>query len=316
MASVKRNPGSILKGLSALLFSVLSLLAGSVQSATVIKTANASTYNLGDSVTWTLVVQPGVAPSAVTFQDGLTGGISGTWVSQSAGWGGGAWTSDPTNGFYYGPGSSQTAGQDYPQLVTSGVTIGPNAEYLYQTMIPTYASGGDDDSVFIFRNVNCQTNYRIRLDAYTLGGSCPGFAILSYDTSAPAGAACSQTTATLGDGGTLGSTYAEVQPCYTYNSWWNVRILVCNGILYAKAWPVGTNEPAGWQLTNSGATAQLQTSTGGVGFQMDNSHSYFRNLTVYSIGSENNVVVTDPFPGCLTGLTSSCGSFSGNTFTW
>ena len=296
-------------------FAMIVFESLSADAATVVKTTNEQSYLPGNAITWTLVVEPGDAPSAVTFQNSLTGGINASiWQSQATGWTGGAWSSG-ANGFSYGPSNSGTAGgSGYPQLVstgTAGATVGPNAEYVYQTMIPSYGSGGDDDSVFIFRNVNCQQYFNIRLDAYTLGSTCPGYGVLSYDTVVPNGAACSQTTWTGGDSGPLGVKYVEV-PCVAYNSWWNVDIRVCNGQILAKAWPVGSPEP-GWELNYTDATVNV---AGSFGFQQDTSTTYFRNLTVYNLGAENNVIVTDPLPSCLTGLTSSCGSFSGSTFTW
>src|SRR5579871_386312 len=295
----------------ALVTVFLLITSGILQAASVTKSANKTNYLLGDPVTWTLVVQPGDAAGSVTYQNAMSSLPSGWTNPGGGGWAGASWgirAEGCSAGLNYGPYASSASGQ-YPQLISNFVAPA-NVEFDYQACLPTTATSGDDDTVFIPRYTDCQHYYMVRADQWQLSNTCGGNSMIFADSVSPNGGACT-TTFSDGNSGATGVS-KNTMPCIQRNTWYDYRVRICNGELMAKGWQDGTTEP-GWQIDDPGA---VPNAPGSFGFQANQGDITFRNLTVYALGAENNVVVTDSFPSCLTGLSSACGSFSGSNFTW
>ncbi len=196
------------------------------------------------------------------------------------GWPGAAWYIRAENGgcmgLNYGPYNSSAVSQ-YPQII-SNVTIGPDVEFYYEACLPLSAYSGDDDTVFIARYANCQQYFMIRGDQWQLSDTCVGTSRLFYDTMAPNGAACSQTTWT--DGNNLTATQATI-PCIARNTWYSYRVRIYGDQIMAKEWQTGAGEPD-WQLTVTDPNLSAYP-TGNFGFQADQGDITFRNLSVYNI---------------------------------
>ena len=285
---------------------------GSAQPASVTKSSDKSNYLLGNPVTWTLVVQPGDAAGSVTYQYPMTSMPAG-WTTTGGSWAGASWGTRTEEGggctgLNYGPYGAGAA-NEYPQIL-SNVLAPANVEFDYQACLPSQAYSGDDDTIFIPRYTDCQNYYMIRGDAWDLSDTCGPNSMLFLDSVSPNGGACT-TTFSDGNSGTTGVTKSNI-PCIQRNIWYDYRVRICNGELMAKQWQDGTTEP-GWEIDDPGA---VPNAPGTFGFQANQGEITFRNLTVYALGAENNVVVTDTFPSCLTGLSSACGSFAGSNFTW
>ena len=287
---------------------------GGVYGSEIFKSVNPTVAAVGDTVTWSIVAQSGPSNIGSVYSSGTTWG--GTWTNQVAG----SYSWGITDGaLWYDPGcGTETV---YPQYIYSTPVTG-DAEFTYDTIIPSLTCQPLEDSVFIFRNVACDRFYMLRLDHYQGIDGCPlpitGTSKLFYGKATPNGAGCGTPGVSYFNSDT--DHYGASIDCVAKNTWYSMRVRTCGITIMAKTWQAGSTEPIAWQLTTTDSDLATYTS-GTFGFQANTGSTAFRNLVVSSISSET-VTITDNVPSCLSNVavvgSPSKGTvdLTGNTVRW
>jgi hypothetical protein len=221
---------------------------------------------------------------------------------------------------WYAPTNCVSIG-DYPQYINTGVVVG-DAEFSYDTQIPSIGCQPQEDSVLIFRNIACNRYFMIRLDHFLGKDGCAADgndrSKLFYDKTTPATAEGVCTPGVI-SGTFVGQAGEADISCVVKNTWYSMRVRACGATILARAWQTGTTEPGAWQLSTTDS-ALVTYPTGNFGFQANQGQTAFRNMTVSSIGTQS-VTVTDNVNACMSGVAvvgASAGTYtvSGNNLTW
>jgi len=199
------------------LFVLISSLSQS-NAAVITKSVSPGAVPVGGVVTWTLSALASATNPGNVYNSGTAWG--GTWTNQSLGnnsWGVSA------NALWYAPNACVSEG-NYPQYINTGVSVG-DAEFSYDTQIPSIACQPQEDAVLIFRNVSCSRYFMLRLDHFLGQDGCPNYSTskLFYDKVTPTGNPCGTpgvASGTFADG--VGNASID---CVAKNTWYSMRVL-------------------------------------------------------------------------------------------
>lgn len=258
------------------------------------KSANPTTRNVGETVTFTLAVSSGGDQgTAEAFQETFTGAdgtLPAGWTEVApAPW---SMWEIRNNELWNNPSPCPPPGPDsFPKLIrdTPSLTDGT-----FQTDVYLPSCQALEDIVFVFKFVDDLNMLHLRMDWQGGGPAMYVDRIL---------------------GGSF-STVASAGISFNRDTWYRLKIWVCGTNIRAKFWLRGNAEPAAWNINYTESTFPLSTPAR-VGYQANQGQIRYDNLQVQGVQGHENATVTDTVPAGIRYVADSCGAFfSGGMIVW